>query len=132
MSSLANAGALSTAEGDPSTLSRPFDANRTGFIPAEGAAMLVLETLEHAEARGARIYATLAGAGLSCDAFHVTAPDPNGAGAELAIRAALGKSGLAASEIGAVVAHGTGTQLNDASEAGAVGRILGTGLTARR
>ena len=108
MSSLANAGALSTAEGDPSTLSRPFDANRTGFIPAEGAAMLVLETLEHAEARGARIYATLAGA-------------------ELAIRAALGKSGLAASEIGAVVAHGTGTKLNDASEAGAVGRILGTG-----
>ena len=127
MSSLANAGALSTAEGDPSTLSRPFDSNRTGFIPAEGAAMLVLETLEHAEARGARIYATLAGAGLSCDAFHVTAPDPNGAGAELAIRSALSKSGLEPSEIGAVVAHGTGTQLNDASEAGAVGRILGTG-----
>ncbi len=127
MSSLANAGALSTAEGTPAQLSRPFDVSRTGFIPAEGAAMLVLESHEHAVARGARIYALLQGVGVSCDAFHVTAPDPNGAGAELAIRIALERSGLAPSEIGCVVAHGTGTQLNDASEAAAVGRVLGAG-----
>ena len=126
MSSLANAGALSTAEGDPSTLSRPFDAGRTGFIPAEGAAMLVLEPLERALARGAHVYATIASVAISCDAYHVTAPDPAGAGAELALRGALDRSGMDASEIGAVIAHGTGTQLNDASEAAAVKRVLGT------
>jgi 3-oxoacyl-[acyl-carrier-protein] synthase II len=127
MSSLANAGALSTAEGDPATLSRPFDAGRTGFIPAEGAAMLVLEPLSRAQARGAHVYATIAAVAISCDAYHVTAPDPEGAGAELALRGALGRSGMDATEIGAVIAHGTGTQLNDASEAGAVKRVLGAG-----
>ena len=126
MSSLANAGALSTAEGDPVTLSRPFDRDRTGFIPAEGAAMLVLEPLAAAQARGAHVYAEIAGVAVSCDAYHVTAPDPDGAGAELALRGALGQSGLAPEEIGAVIAHGTGTQLNDASEAAAVRRVLGT------
>ena len=129
MSSLANAGALSTAQGDPATLSRPFDRHRTGFIPAEGAAMLVLEPLDRAQARGARVYATVRGVALSCDAFHVTAPDPTGAGAELAIRGALGRSGLRPSQIGCVIAHGTGTQLNDASEAAAIGRVLGAGAT---
>ncbi len=129
MSSLANAGALSTAEGDPATLSRPFDIARTGFIPAEGAAMLVLESLEHATARGARVYATIQSVALSCDAYHVTAPDPNGAGAELALRGALERSGMTANQIGCVVAHGTGTQLNDVSEAAAVGRVLGVGAS---
>jgi 3-oxoacyl-[acyl-carrier-protein] synthase II len=127
MSSLANAGALSTAEGDPATLSRPFDAGRTGFIPAEGAAMLVLEPLSRAQERGAHVYATIAAVAISCDAYHVTAPDPDGAGAELALRGALGRSGMDATEIGAVIAHGTGTQLNDASEAAAVKRVLGAG-----
>jgi hypothetical protein len=127
MSSLANAGALSTAEGDPATLSRPFDAGRTGFIPAEGAAMLVLEPLSRAQERGAHVYATIASVAISCDAYHVTAPDPDGAGAELALRGALERSGMDATEIGAVIAHGTGTQLNDASEAAAVKRVLGAG-----
>jgi 3-oxoacyl-[acyl-carrier-protein] synthase II len=127
MSSLANAGALSTAEGEPATLSRPFDRGRTGFIPAEGAAMLVLERLDAARARGARVHAILAGVAVSCDAFHVTAPDPEGAGAELAIRGALARAGLEPDGVGAVVAHGTGTQLNDASEAGAVARVVGAG-----
>lgn len=124
MSSLANAGALSTAEGEPSTLSRPFDRDRTGFIPAEGAAMLVLEPLDAAQARGAHVYAEIAGVAVSCDAYHVTAPDPDGAGAELALRGALERSGMAAAEIGAVIAHGTGTALNDASEAAALRRVL--------
>ncbi len=127
MSSLANAGALSTAEGEPATLSRPFDRDRTGFIPAEGAAMLVLEPTDAARARGAHIYAEIAAVAISCDAYHVTAPDPDGAGAELALRGALGRSGMGAGEIGAVIAHGTGTQLNDASEAAAVARVLGAG-----
>ena len=125
MSSLANAGALSTAEGDPVTLSRPFDRDRTGFIPAEGAAMLVLEPLAAAEARGAHVYAEIASVAVTCDAYHVTAPDPDGAGAELALRGALERSGMTADEIGAVIAHGTGTALNDASEAAAVNRVLG-------
>lgn len=124
MSSLANAGALSTAEGEPSTLSRPFDRDRTGFIPAEGAAMLVLEPLAAAEARGAHVYAEIAGVAVTCDAYHVTAPDPDGAGAELALRGALERSGMSAGEIGAVIAHGTGTALNDASEAAAVRCVL--------
>ncbi len=124
MSSLANAGALSTAEGEPSTLSRPFDRDRTGFIPAEGAAMLVLEPLDAAQARGAHVYAEIAGVAVTCDAYHVTAPDPDGAGAELALRGALERSGMAAAEIGAVIAHGTGTALNDASEAAALRRVL--------
>jgi 3-oxoacyl-[acyl-carrier-protein] synthase II len=125
MSSLANAGALSTAEGEPSTLSRPFDRDRTGFIPAEGAAMLVLEPLDAAQARGAHVYAEIAAVAVTCDAYHVTAPDPDGAGAELALRGALERSGMTAAEIGAVIAHGTGTALNDASEAAAVARVLG-------
>ncbi len=87
--SLANAGALSTAKGDPATISRPFDLARTGFVPAEGAAMVVLERLDHARARGATVYATIAGAAIGSDAFHVTAPDPVGAGAERVLRAAL-------------------------------------------
>jgi 3-oxoacyl-[acyl-carrier-protein] synthase II len=127
MSSLANAGALSTAEGEPSTLSRPFDRDRTGFIPGEGAAMLVLEPLDAARARGAYVYAEIAAVAVTCDAYHVTAPDPDGAGAELALRGALERSGMAAGEIGAVVAHGTGTALNDASEAAALQRVLGAG-----
>lgn len=127
MASLANAGALSTAVGDPSTLSRPFDAGRTGFLPSEGAAMLVLEPLERAEGRGARIYAVIRGTGLSCDAFHVTAPEPDGAGAEQAIRTALAQAGMETNAVGCLVAHGTGTQLNDVSESKAVGRVFGSG-----
>lgn len=127
MASLANAGALSTALGEPAALSRPFDAARTGFLPSEGAAMLVLEPLERAEARGARVYAVIRGAGLSCDAFHVTAPEPDGAGAEQAIRVALGHAEMEPAEVGCLVAHGTGTQLNDVSEAKAAGRVFGSG-----
>jgi 3-oxoacyl-[acyl-carrier-protein] synthase II len=125
IASLANAGALSTANGDPTRVSRPFDLDRTGFVPAEGSAILVLEREEHARARGARIICELAGGAVGCDAYHITSPDPTGAGAERAIRAALRNAGEEPEGIGAVVAHGTGTKLNDNAEAAALVRVLG-------
>ena len=125
ISSLANAGALSTSDADPATLSRPFDANRTGFVPAEGAAIFVLERADSARARGRRPYCSIAGAALGCDAFHITSPEPSGAGAELVMRRALRDAGLSSEDIAAVIAHGTGTTLNDAAESAALGRVLG-------
>lgn len=104
---------------------RPFDKNRQGMIPGEGAAVLVLEPLDRALARGARIYAEVAGYGLSCDAHHMTAAHPEGAGAARAMEQALVMSGLGPKDVSYVSAHGTGTPTNDRLEAIAVKRVFG-------
>jgi 3-oxoacyl-[acyl-carrier-protein] synthase II len=114
-----------TRNPDPETASRPFDANRDGFILSEGACALILETEEAARARGAAIYAVVAGYGASDDAFHITAPDPKGNGAAIAIGRALADAGVEPSEVDYVNAHGTSTQLNDASETNALKAALG-------
>jgi 3-oxoacyl-[acyl-carrier-protein] synthase II len=108
-------------------LCRPFDRNRKGMIPGEGAAVLVLEPLERARARGARIYAEVAGYGLSCDAHHMTAAHPEGAGAARAMERALADAGIAPEEVDYVSAHGTGTPTNDRLETLAVQRVFGAG-----
>ncbi|MBQ6596632.1 MAG: beta-ketoacyl-[Lentisphaeria bacterium] len=100
----------------PEAACRPFDRNRQGFVPAEGACILVLEELEHARKRGAPILAEIAGYGASCDATHITAPDPSGAGLAYAVRRALDGAKLSPAQVGAVYAHGTGTIANDLVE----------------
>lgn len=107
---------------------RPFDENRTGMVVGEGAAMLVLEDYEHAVARGATIYAEVTGYALTCDAYHATAPHPEGRGAIQAMKQALDMAGLAPTDIDYVSAHGTGTQANDSSEAEALYQVFGTAL----
>ena len=124
----AQMGALSTRRDDPASASRPFDVARDGFVAAEAAGILVLERPEDARARGARAHAHIAGYGASADGFHQTAPDPEGRGAEQAIRAALADAGVAPSEIGHVNAHGTSTPLNDVAEARVLRRVLGEGV----
>lgn len=121
----AQMGALSTRQDEPARASRPFDVDRDGFVAAEAAGAVILERAADASARGARSRAALAGYGASADAFHVTAPDPEGGGAELAMRAALRDAGLAPDEIGHVNAHGTSTPLNDVSESRTIRRVLG-------
>ncbi|MFE1961342.1 beta-ketoacyl-[acyl-carrier-protein] synthase family protein [Streptomyces sp. NPDC059479] len=128
ISSFARMRALSRRSDDPATASRPFDAGRDGFVLGEGAGVLVLETEEHAAARGARPLARLTGYGASSDAHHVTSPHPEGRGAELAMRAALDDAGLAIGDVDYVNAHGTSTPLNDVTEAGVVSRLLGNGV----
>jgi 3-oxoacyl-[acyl-carrier-protein] synthase II len=118
-------GALSTYDGDPSRASRPFDADRDGFVTGEGAAVLVLEELEHALARGARIYGEFLGYGTSADAYHVSAPAEDGAGAIQSMQRALDDAGLEAADIDYINAHGTGTKLNDKSETMAVKKVFG-------
>jgi len=124
----AQARALNTAFNDrPEQASRPYDKNREGFVMGEGAGVVVLEEYEHAKARGAKIYAEVVGYGLSGDAYHVTAPHPEGRGAELAMRMALRKAGLKPEDIDYVNAHGTST-MADTIELAAVKRVLGNDL----
>jgi 3-oxoacyl-[acyl-carrier-protein] synthase II len=114
-----------TKNPDPETASRPFDADRSGFVLSEGGATLILESEEHANARGSRVYAEVAGYGASDDAYHITAPDPKGSGATLAMRWALQDAGAEASDVTYINAHGTSTPLNDASETVAIKAALG-------
>jgi len=124
----AQAKALNTACNDrPTEASRPYDKNREGFVMGEGAGVIVLEEYEHAKARGAKIYAEVVGYGLSGDAYHVTAPHPEGKGAELAMKMALKKAGMGPGDIDYVNAHGTST-MADTIELAAVKRVLGNDL----
>ncbi len=125
IASFNNMGAISRRNDDPEHASRPFDADRDGFVIAEGAAILVLEELEHAKARGAHIYAEIAGYGHTSDAYHVTAPLETGEGAAEAIKRALADAELAPGDIDYINAHGTSTPLNDKSETLALKVALG-------
>lgn len=109
---------------DPGRASIPFDKERNGFVLGEGAGILLLEELEHAKARGAKIYAEIIGYGASCDAYHMTAPKPDGSGAAAAMRSALKDAGAAAGLVDYINAHGTSTQLNDACETAAVKQVF--------
>jgi len=122
---LARMGALSERNDDPARASRPFDADRDGFVYGEGAAVMILETEEHARARGAKIYAEVLGGRLTGDAYHITAPDPEGDGAARAMRGALRGAGLQPSNVDVVFAHGTSTLLNDTTETKAIKKALG-------
>jgi 3-oxoacyl-[acyl-carrier-protein] synthase II len=125
IAAFARMGALSGRNDEPERASRPFDAERDGFVIGEGAAFLVIESLERAQARGARVYGEIAGYGRNADAYHITAPSPGGAGAAACMHLALDDAGLAPSDIGHVNAHGTSTDLNDAAEAEAVRKVFG-------
>lgn len=117
--------ALSTREDNPAAASRPFDRDRDGFVMAEGAAILVLESEEHAKARGAHIYATYGGQGLAADAHHIAQPEPEGRGVMLAMNRALADSGLSTKDIFHVNAHATSTPAGDVAEAKAIRKVLG-------
>ena len=117
--------ALSTRNDAPAQASRPFDANRDGFVIAEGAAALVLENLDHARKRGARIYAEIVGYGTNADAHHIAQPIPDGSGAQKCLRQALDDAGLAPTDIGYINAHGTSTPANDRTETHAIKQVWG-------
>ena len=117
--------ALSTRNDSPETASRPFSASRDGFVMGEGGVTLILEELEHAKARGAKIYAELLGAGMSADAYHLTASHPEGLGAKIVMENALRESGLKASDIDYINVHGTSTPVGDISEVKAILDVFG-------
>ena len=123
--SMARTGALSRRNDDPQTASRPFDKDRDGFVFGEGAGILVLETLEHAQKRGARILAELVGGSITADAYHVSAPEPSGESAKRAILKAIADAEMTPEEIEYVCAHGTSTPLNDSTETKAIKLALG-------
>lgn len=117
--------ALSTRNDDPQRASRPFDKNRDGFVMGEGAGVVILESLEHAQSRGANILCEFAGYGTTDDAYHISAPAENGAGAAISMRLALENAGLGVGDIQYINAHGTSTQLNDKSETAAIKTVFG-------
>jgi len=121
-----NMRAISRRNDEPERASRPFDADRDGFVIAEGSGILVLEELEHASKRGAEVYAELAGFGLSGDAFHMTAPDPEAKGPQLAIRMAIEEARLNREDVDYINAHGTSTELNDQMETRAIRGVFGS------
>ena len=120
--------ALSTRNDDPKTASRPFDKERDGFVMGEGSGALILESLEHAQARGATIYAELSGGGLSADAYHITAPHPDGLGATSVMENCLADAGVTATDIDAINMHGTSTPLGDVAETKALKKVFGEHL----
>ena len=125
LASFCSLKSLSTRNDDPTTASRPFDRDRSGFILSEGAGIIVLEEYEHAKARGADIYCELLGYGATGDGYHITAPMPDGRGAAEAIRVALSCAGINPEQVDYINAHGTSTQLNDAAESNAIRTVFG-------
>jgi 3-oxoacyl-[acyl-carrier-protein] synthase II len=117
--------AMSTRNDEPEKASRPFEATRDGFVPSEGGGLLILESLEHAQRRDARIYAEVVGYGMTADAHHVTAPDPEGDGARRAMAAALQDGGIDPTQVGYINAHGTSTPYNDKFETMAIKKLFG-------
>ncbi|HRI82940.1 MAG TPA: beta-ketoacyl synthase N-terminal-like domain-containing protein, partial [Opitutaceae bacterium] len=117
--------AMSTRNGEPQRASRPFDLNRDGFVMGEGSGILVLESLAHARARGARIYAEMLGYAATCDAFHITQPDPEGKGLSLAMKRALQSAQVRPEQIDYINAHGTSTPYNDKFETMAIKQVFG-------
>jgi 3-oxoacyl-[acyl-carrier-protein] synthase II len=117
--------ALSTRNDDPATASRPFDKDRDGFVMGEGSGALIFEEYEHAVARGAKIYAEIVGGGMSADAYHMTAPDPDGRGATLVMKWAIEDAGITPQDIDYINVHGTSTQLGDVAEPKAILKYFG-------